>query len=121
MPTSGLRAVAQTAGATLAILGEGPLRATLEQLVGDFGLEGDVMLPGFVNNPFAWMQAADLFVLSSEHEGFGNVLLEAMACGTPVVSTDCPSGPSEILRMENGEDLCRSAMRLQWRRPWPTL
>nr|WP_241878977.1 glycosyltransferase [Psychrobacter sp. PraFG1]UNK05619.1 glycosyltransferase [Psychrobacter sp. PraFG1] len=84
----------------LIILGEGELRCELEKLIKDLNLQDNVQLPGFVNNPYAWMSKADLFVLSSIYEGFGNVLVEAMACGTPVVSTDCPSGPSEIL--ENG-------------------
>jgi glycosyltransferase involved in cell wall biosynthesis len=54
-------------------------------------------MPGFMKNPFAYMTRARVFVLSSVDEGFANVIVEAMACGTPVVSTDCPSGPSEIL------------------------
>lgn len=81
----------------LIILGEGELRPDLEKLIKDLGLEENVQLPGFVDNPYAWMSKADLFVLSSISEGFGNVIVEAMACGTPVVSTDCPSGPNEIL------------------------
>lgn len=81
----------------LIILGEGELRPELERLIKDLGLEDNMQLPGFVDNPYAWMSKADLFVLSSLNEGFGNVIVEAMACGTPVVSTDCPSGPAEIL------------------------
>jgi len=84
----------------LMILGEGEKRDALESLVNRLGLDEEVALPGFVENPYSYMQAAALFVLSSQWEGFGNVLAEAMACRTPVVSTDCPSGPAEIL--ENG-------------------
>jgi glycosyltransferase involved in cell wall biosynthesis len=83
--------------ARLVILGEGPVRLALEHQVRDLGLEADVALPGFANNPYAWMVRASVFVLSSAWEGSPNVLVEAMACGTPVVATDCPSGSREIL------------------------
>lgn len=87
--------------ARLLILGEGDRREELESLIQECGISNDVELPGFVDNPFKYMKQADVFVLSSQWEGFGNVVVEAMACGTPIVSTDCPSGPAEIL--ENGE------------------
>lgn len=82
----------------LVILGEGKHRRRLLALAAELGVSEDMDLPGFVANPVAWMARAALFVLSSRWEGFGNVLVEALACGTPVVSTDCPSGPAEILQ-----------------------
>lgn len=81
----------------LVIAGEGPLRAELANLIDELGLTGRVHLPGFQSNPYALMRAADFYVLSSNAEGFPNGLVEAMAVGLPVVATDCPSGPSEIL------------------------
>lgn len=83
--------------ARLLILGEGRQRPQLEALIAELGLGEDVALPGFVTNPYAVFARASLFVLSSDFEGLGNVLIEAMACGCPVVSTNCPSGPAEIL------------------------
>ena len=81
----------------LVILGEGPLRSELEARIASLGLEDCVSLPGWVENPFAFMARAAVFVLSSRHEGLPTVLIEALACGCPAVSTDCPAGPSEIL------------------------
>lgn len=83
--------------AKLMILGEGPERAALEALAEELGVAEDVMLPGFVANPYDFLAHADLFVLSSDYEGLPTVLIEALALGAPVVSTDCPSGPHEIL------------------------
>lgn len=96
-----LRAVAvcrRTIALRLVILGEGEDRAALEEEVRALGLEDAVSLPGFLPNPFPEVRAADLFVLSSRWEGLPTVLIEAIAVGTKVVSTDCPSGPDEILR-----------------------
>jgi glycosyltransferase involved in cell wall biosynthesis len=81
----------------LVLVGEGPDRARLESLVEKMGLTNVVRLPGRTATPLAWMRHASVFVLASQYEGFGNVLVEAMACGTPVVSTDCPVGPREVL------------------------
>ncbi|MBW4506244.1 MAG: glycosyltransferase [Scytonematopsis contorta HA4267-MV1] len=83
--------------ARLAILGCGPEQARLEALIDELGLKEEVALLDFVQNPYAYMARAAVLVLSSGWEGFGNVLVEAMAVGTPVVSTNCESGPSEIL------------------------
>lgn len=84
--------------ARLVILGEGERREELEGLARTLGISERVSLPGFVDNPFALMARADTFVLSSRHEGLPGALIQAMACGCKVVSTDCPSGPSEILK-----------------------
>ncbi len=81
----------------LMILGEGPLRRELEALALELGITAHVRLMGFQRNPLPYMRRACAVVLSSVYEGLGNVLIEAMACGTPVVSTDCPYGPSEIV------------------------
>jgi glycosyltransferase involved in cell wall biosynthesis len=83
--------------ARLVILGEGELRRSLVDQAERSGVHADVAFPGFVDNPFRYMAAASLFVLSSRWEGLPGVLIQAMACGCPVVSTDCPSGPQEIL------------------------
>ncbi|HEX7003912.1 MAG TPA: glycosyltransferase [Trueperaceae bacterium] len=84
----------------LLILGEGEERERLQELVAALRLTERVELPGFVSNPYAYMARASLFVLSSRWEGMPGVLIQAMACGCPVVSTDCPSGPSEVLNRE---------------------
>jgi glycosyltransferase involved in cell wall biosynthesis len=81
----------------LIILGNGELEAQLIALAKELKVEHDLSLPGFVANPYAYMARAQLFVLSSLWEGSPNVLTEALALGVPVVSTDCPSGPREIL------------------------
>jgi len=83
--------------ARLLILGEGPLRFELEQRIGKLGLRDSIELVGFQSNPFGWMAACDLYVLSSKTEGFPNSLIQAMACGARIVSTDCRNGPGEIL------------------------
>jgi glycosyltransferase involved in cell wall biosynthesis len=83
----------------LVLLGNGDdhIRAQLAQLAEALDIGQRVIFAGFSSNPYAWMRAADALVLSSDYEGFGNVLVEALICGTPVVSTRCPCGPEEIM------------------------
>ncbi|MCL4477634.1 MAG: glycosyltransferase [Deltaproteobacteria bacterium] len=83
--------------AKLVIIGQGNLEGYLKQLSKDTGFEKDIHFLGFQKNPFKFVSKAKIFVLSSLWEGFPNVLVEAMICGTPVISTDCRSGPREIL------------------------
>jgi glycosyltransferase involved in cell wall biosynthesis len=88
--------------AKLMILGEGELRSDLQALADSLGLgDQDFCLHGFVDNPFTYLASCGVFVLSSRWEGLPNVLIQALVCGATVVSTDCPSGPAEIL--ENGK------------------
>ena len=82
----------------LIILGEGKLRKDLERLGKELGIHDRVSLPGWVDNPFVFMARASLFVLSSKYEGLPGSLVQALACGSPCVSTDCPAGPREILQ-----------------------
>lgn len=83
---------------SLVILGEGPERAALEALARRHGVQQRVVFPGFVDNPWSYFARAAAFVCPSRWEGFGNVIIEAMACGVPVVATDCDFGPREIVR-----------------------
>lgn len=102
-----LRALAllrRSAPARLIILGEGEERPTLEKMMHKMGLDDCVDMPGFTANPYAFLARADCYVMSSAWESWGNALVEALACGTPVVSTDCVSGPREIL--EDGKHGC---------------
>lgn len=92
--------VVKKSPAKLIILGKGRLKSKLEKMVRNLGLEENVYFAGFENNPYRYIARSDLFVLSSFFEGFPNALVEAMACGVPVISTDCPSGPSEIITTE---------------------
>lgn len=82
---------------SLIILGEGSRREMLSSLATELGLDSALHLPGHMENPWWFMARSDVFALSSHYEGFGLVLIEALACEVPVVSTDCPSGPREIL------------------------
>ena len=86
-----------TAPLRLMILGDGNQRGALLDLAAHLGVTADVALPGFVANPYSYLSKATLFVLCSRREGSPNALIEALAVGTPVVATDCPSGPGEIL------------------------
>jgi glycosyltransferase involved in cell wall biosynthesis len=89
--------VRQVRPCRLMIVGQGREQQNLNNLIAELDIENDVAMLGFVENPYPYMAKAAVFVLSSAWEGFGNVVAEAMALGTPVVSTNCPSGPAEIL------------------------
>ena len=86
------------------LLGDGPLVPKIKNLVNSLGLNNDVEFAGFDPNPFRYMARCNVFVLSSLHEGMPGVLIQAMACGAPSISTDCPYGPAEIISSpgENG-------------------
>jgi glycosyltransferase involved in cell wall biosynthesis len=89
--------IRQQCSARLMILGEGPQWQQLTDLIAELELEDAVCLAGFQDNPYAYLARSAVFAFSSAWEGFGNVIVEALAVGTPVVSTDCRSGPAEIL------------------------
>ncbi|MDR1472644.1 MAG: glycosyltransferase [Synergistaceae bacterium] len=106
--------------ARLVILGEGKRRPQLEGLARELGISDRLFMPGYEPNPYPYMKRASLFVMTSLYEGFANVVAEALACGCNVVSTDCPSGPSEILdggkygwlaRAGDHEDIARKMAR----------
>ncbi len=113
--------VLQEFDAELYILGDGPKRDQLIRLSQDLNIYSRVKFLGFVDNPFAYMMLADIFVLSSQWEGFGNVIVEAMSVGLPVISTKCPYGPEEIIKNgvngilvepSNAVDLAAAMVRL---------
>jgi glycosyltransferase involved in cell wall biosynthesis len=91
------KAVLASIEARLMILGTGQMEAETRALIVSENLGDKILLPGHVDDPAPYYRSADLFVLSSDYEGFGNVIVEALAFGLPVVSTDCPGGPAEIL------------------------
>ncbi len=120
--------VRQVRPARLVILGWGPDRPELEALIQELGLQEDVDLPGYTQNPYSYMARSAVFALSSAWEGLPTVLIEAMALGTPVVSTDCESGPSEILAegkygyltpVEDSEALANSILQVLAGNPKP--
>lgn len=92
-----MRRLPPASPAHLVIVGDGPRRARLEARVAELGLAQTISFAGHDPDPFARLLSAELFVSASRFEGFGNAIVEALACGTPVVATDCPFGPREIL------------------------
>jgi N-acetylgalactosamine-N,N'-diacetylbacillosaminyl-diphospho-undecaprenol 4-alpha-N-acetylgalactosaminyltransferase len=88
----------------LYIFGVGYKQNDLEQLISELNLSSQVFLMGFDPNPYTYLKASDIFIFGSNHEGFPNVLLEAMACGLPILTTNCQSGPSEIMELQSSKD-----------------
>ena len=91
----------------LNIIGDGPNRDSIEKLISDLNLTNEVQLLGFKDNPYKYIKSSDIFVLPSKIEGFPNVLLEALTCGIKIVSTDCETGPREILLNDIYGNLCK--------------
>lgn len=91
------REMRRTKELRLAILGEGSMRSSLEKMIADLRLEGDVLLTGSVQNPYTWIKHSDIYVMSSKSEGQPVAMIEAMVLGAKIVSTDCRSGPRELL------------------------
>jgi len=110
----------------LIILGKGPEEGNLKRLAQILGISKQVTFGGSVNNPYYYMKHADLFLLSSRFEGFGNVVLESMSCGTPVIAFDCPGGTSEIIKdgvngwkvrpddTQEFAEKIKSSLQMQW-------
>ncbi len=94
---SAFRTVSSRRDVRLVIAGDGPERGRIERRIRELDLMNTVTMTGFVSNPLPLMRASQVLVLPSDYEGFGNVLVEGLACGTAVVATDCPHGPAEIL------------------------
>ncbi|EAR01087.1 glycosyltransferase [Maribacter sp. HTCC2170] len=99
-----IHAVKSLDNVRLYILGDGELRQELEKEITLNGLEERVFLMGFETNPYKYLKGADLFIFGSNHEGFPNVLLEAMSCGLPILTTNCKSGPDEIMELNDQQD-----------------
>ncbi|MDO6518281.1 glycosyltransferase [Zobellia uliginosa] len=95
-----IRAISKIPKARLYLMGIGPLEVELKNLVKNEKLSDRVFFLGFDNNPYKYLKSADLFVFASNHEGFPNVLLEAMCCGLPILTTNCKSGPNEIMKLK---------------------
>ncbi len=98
----------------LVILGEGPQKAELLDLAQSKGISDDVFVLGYQSNPYRFFARARFFILNSRHESFGNVLIESMACGTPVVSNDCDFGPRHIIRQNHNGVLYRCEVEAEF-------